>query len=457
MGAMHIVAKFGGSSVADATAIKRSAKITFEQKAVITVVSATYGTTDQLVELSKKAVGDSWEVCEDLLEQIYLRHQKIGKNLALSSAEFTQMETIFQEAQTLVKGTYFLKDLTPKAYDALLSVGERVSSLLFTNALQELYRQDCEVINFDVRQVLRTNNQFKAAVPLFDAIAALAREHFDLKNNRIVYVTQGFIGATAEGVTTTLGRGGSDYSASILAEAIGADKIQIWTDVAGIATTDPKICPDARPIPEISFKEAAEMAVFGAKVLHPTTLLPANRAQIPVFVGSSIHPEQPGTWIKDRPGSAPLVRAIALKKQLGLITISTPKMLNAHGFLAKIFKIFNEYRISVDSITTSEISVSLTIDDATLLSRELVAELQQFAQVEVEEDFSLVSLIGNNMNHTPGLAHKIFSALEDINVRMICLGASKHNFCLLVKRAMGEQAVQRLHQLFISANHTVEK
>ena len=210
---------------------------------------------------------------------------------------------------------------------------------------------------------------------------------------------------------------------------MNSETLQIWTDVAGIATTDPRIVKEARPIDEITFQEAAELATFGAKILHPTTLTPALRKNIKVFVGSSYEATAKGTWIKKECSDRPLIRAMALRDKQCLLTLSTPKMLHAHGFLLEIFKVFNDHKVSIDSITTSEISVAVTLDDSTLLNKSLISDLKQLATLKIEQDLTMVSLIGNNINHTPNLAAKIFNALGDINVRMICLGASKHNFC----------------------------
>jgi aspartate kinase len=267
----------------------------------------------------------------------------------------------------------------------------------------------------------------------------------------VVLVTQGFIGSTEEGMTTTLGRGGSDYSAAILAEGIAADIVEIWTDVAGIATTDPRISPKAKPIAEISFQEASELATFGAKVLHPATLLPAIRQNIPVFVGSSFNAEAAGTWVRKEVEVLPLVRALALRKQQILVTLSTPAMLNTHGFLFQIFKIFNDHKVSIDAITTAEISVSVTLDDGALGNKKLFSDLAEIADVQVEQNLALVSLIGNNLNHTSGVGKQIFETISDINVRMICLGASRHNFCFIVNEEQGPLAIQRLHEKFIEA------
>jgi aspartate kinase len=303
---------------------------------------------------------------------------------------------------------------------------------------------------FDAREVLITDLQFGKARPMTKMISNLCEKKLGaIRHDEIIYVTQGFIGATENGMTTTLGRGGSDYSAAILAEGIKADVLEIWTDVAGIATTDPRICPEARSISEISFKEASELATFGAKILHPATLMPAIRSQIPVYVGSSFGIDLGGTWIKKDVNHSPLVRAMTNKKKQTLVTVSNPEMLYGHGFLYQIFKVFSDHKISVDAITTSEISVSMTLDNSAL-NIDLIRDLEELAVVHVEEDLSLISLIGNNINHTPGLAKKIFDSISDINVRMICLGASKHNLCFIVDGSQGEEAIKRLHKTFIT-------
>ena len=231
---------------------------------------------------------------------------------------------------------------------------------------------------------------------------------------------------------------------------MSADVVEIWTDVAGVSTTDPRLCAEAQVLEEISFKEMSELATFGAKVLHPATLLPAMRKNIPVLVVSSFEPEKAGTWVRKDVKSSPLIRALALRKKQTLITLSTPEMLQTHGFLFQLFKIFNDYKVSIDAITTSEISVAVTIDSSENLSENLIRELGSVAEVQIEKELCLVSLIGNNINHTPGLSKRIFNSIADINVRMICYGASRHNFCFLVEEKKGTEVVQRLHRQFIS-------
>jgi len=442
-----LVAKFGGTSMKDSSAIKRSIEISRKHSASAVVVSATSGTTNQLLELGDLSCAAD-EKASLLVETIILRHTEILNDFKLLPDEFTN--ALFEELSTLSKGISFLKDLPLKTLDRLQSLGERLSSHIMARAWNKIY-PDENVAYLDARDVIKTDDIYGSATPLLGEIKFFASQ----LDKKITYVTQGFIGSTLSGETTTLGRGGSDYSAALFAEALEAETLQIWTDVAGIATTDPRICSDAKAIEEITFKEASELATFGAKILHPTTLQPASRQGICVFIGSSYDSEAKGTWIRKASEEKPLVRAMAIRKGQALLTLTTPKMLNTYGFLDHIFSLFNRFGVSVDAITTSEISVAVTIDSKYLQVKNFITELEDLAQVEVEEKLALVSLIGNNINHTPGLAMNIFSGLhqEDspINVRMICLGASKHNFCMVVKESDANEAVIRLHRKFITA------
>lgn len=445
-----IVAKFGGTSMADATAMLRSAKVSRDHKAKIVVVSATSGTTNQLLDLASMAVKGSWEECEKIIIAIETKHHLIASELKLKPEQLKIVDQLLSEMSTLARGINLLRECSPRAKDQIQSIGERLSSVLFTTAVQTIFEDETKAAWLDVRSVLITDSQHGKAVPNIIKIANKCKKLLpNLRSEDTVYITQGFIGKDELGLTTTLGRGGSDYSATLIGEGIGADLVQIWTDVAGIATTDPRICPNAQPIDVISFKEAAELAVFGAKVLHPTTLSPALRANIAVFVGSSYEAEAKGTWIRKSSDATPLVRAMAIKRDQALLTITTPKMMNAYGFLANIFNAFALHKVSVDAITTSEISVSMTVDAATAHHKELLHDLKRFGDVALEEKQALVSLIGNNINHTPGLGSRIFKALADINVRMVCQGASKHNFCFLVNDNEGPEAIKRLHHEFI--------
>lgn len=448
-----VVSKFGGTSMGDASCMLRSADVSLQRKSNIVVVSATSGTTNDLIKLGEEAEAGKLAETESLIKKIQEKHHAIAKELKATESSVQELNKLLTEMESIARGIYLLRDCSLKAKDVLMSLGERMSSVLFTVALQTVYannKQTQQVKLLDVRTVLKTDDSYGKARPLTETIIKLCKENLaDCISGKAVYVAQGFVGQTLAGATTTLGRGGSDYSAAILAEGISADTLEIWTDVAGVATTDPRLCPDAVVIDEISFKEMSELATFGAKVLHPATLLPAIRSHIPVLVASSFEPNKPGTWVRKEVKNSPLIRAMALRKKQTLVTVSTPEMLHTHGFLFQIFKIFNDHKISIDAITTSEISVSVTLDNADSLNKALIEQLSQVAEVNVESDLSLVSLIGNNINHTPGLAKKIFDAISDINVRMICYGASKHNFCFLVNEDKGQEVIQKLHKQFI--------
>ncbi len=448
---MSIVSKFGGTSMGDGPCMLRSAQLAKKQKSSLVVVSATSGTTNQLIALGKCAESDSWDKAEEIIRKIESKHLEIAKALGCDQKILSRVQSLLTEMKSLAYGIHLLKDCSDKAMDALMSFGERLSSELFVTAMETTYSTESKrpkIEWLDARKFVITDDQYGKAKPLTEKIIQQCQSLQDFKNGKSVGVTQGFIGGTESGHTTTLGRGGSDYSAAIFAEGIGADVLEIWTDVPGIATTDPRIVPEAHPIAEISFTEASELATFGAKVLHPATLLPALRKNIPVFVGSSFDSAQQGTWVRLKVTNQPLVRAIAIRKKQVLVTLTSAEMLHSHGFLLRIFNVFSENKVSIDAITTSEISVAMTLDDSTLLNKNLIRELGEIAEVHVEEGLALVSVIGNNINHTPGLAKNIFESIVDINVRMICLGASKHNFCFLVKEDQAELAVKKLHKKF---------
>lgn len=447
------VSKFGGSSVADSVAMKRSAKVAIDNKASFVLVSATYGTTNTLIELTELAKQGKWEDCVEMIESIKERHFKIGAELEINPNTREDLENIFLKLETLARGICLLQECSPRAMDKMLSFGELLSSHLFSQAVRSCTNDNVEF--FDIRKVMKTNSNFNKAIPCIETIKKEATKHINL--SEAIYVSQGFIGSTIDDeLTTTLGRGGSDYSAALIAEAVGADLVQIWTDVPGIATVDPRICSEAKSLKEISFREAAELAMYGAKVLHPTTIAPAKRANIPVFVGSSINPEKGGTWIKKDCSLKPFVRAMAIKKDQLLVTITTPKMLDTHGFLSQLFKHFEDEQISVDSVTTSEISIAVTIDKSEVLSEAFLKKLSVLGEVEIEHDLNMISLIGNNINKTSGLGTNIFESLSDskepVNIRMICQGASKHNFCFLVEDSQALNAVKKLHERLIESH-----
>lgn len=439
------VAKFGGISVANFEAMSRCATIIENNPNTRLVVSsACSGVTNILVELAN-GVQDQ-EHRAELLKNLAEIHDSILAQLEDATEASSEVYGILDTVTSLAEAASI--QANTKLTDHLVACGE----LMSTHILAQLMRErGINAVRFDIREVLRTDDNFGRAEPNIEAIAQLAQEKLIPLCLDSVVITQGFIGSDEEGNTTTLGRGGSDYSAALIAEGVKASGLEIWTDVPGIYTTDPRIAPKASPIPEISFSEASEMANFGAKILHPSTLVPALRHDIPVFVGSSKEPEKGGTWIRHQVESSPLFRALALRCNQTMVTLRSANMFHAYGFLAKVFEILAKHKISVDLITTSEISVSLTLDQtdtsggAPQLPQAAREELEELCKVEVEHDLCLVALIGNKMSERKGYAKQVFGTLEDLNLRMICYGASPHNLCFLVNESVAKQAIQKLH------------
>jgi aspartate kinase len=263
-------------------------------------------------------------------------------------------------------------------------------------------------------------------------------------------VMGGFIGATKAGVTTTIGRGGGDYSAAIVGAGLDAERIEIWTDVDGMLTTDPNLCPEARRIKIISFEEAAELAYFGAKVLHPATVLPAIQKNIPVYVLNARNPACEGTRIAARvPHCKNFFKAIAAKKRITIIDVAAPRMLLAHGFLRAIFEAFDRHRVAVDVVSTSEVSVSLTVDSNESIPA-LAADLAKLADVKYEGRKAIVCLVGQNLRETPGIAARVFGELSDVKIRMISQGASEINLTFVIEEDEVPQVIRRLHKAFFS-------
>ncbi len=436
--------------MADAKAIRRSASVAQNRKANVVIVSATYGTTNQLLELIDIALAGNENKRDQLFNDLYNRHLSIAQALELSDEDSNQVHELLLEIKALAKGITLLGDYSFRAKDNLLSHGERLSSIFMQKALSQCLDQ--EVLLVDARKIIATNNHYGSASPMIEKTAKQAEQHLVplLKSGKVI-VSQGFIGLSEEGYTSTLGRGGSDYSASLFAEAIGAKLVEIWTDVAGIASTDPRLCNNAKPLKEITYKEACELATFGAKVLHPTSLWPAMRKNIPVYVGSSMEPEKQGTKIVLEAQDKPLVRAIALRRKQSLLTITTPRMVNTHGFLQNVFRVFAEHEISVDLVTTSEISVAITMNESSAINESLLQALSEIGEVEQEKDLALISLVGTRISNTAGLSKEIFTQLADINVRMICQGASASNICFLIEENHAEDAVKMLHRRFLES------
>lgn len=441
------VAKFGGTSVADYDAMHRCADIIINNPATkVVVVSASSGVTNKLVALTQATTTS--EQSKLLIKQIASIQYQILDRLGHPSDVAAKIDAVISHISVLAERLVLSR--SKAVMDEMLSQGEMCSSVFFAAVLRE---KGASAAAFDVRQVMRTDSHHGRAEPQIESIAQLAEAHLAPLLSSQVIVTQGFIGADEEGATTTLGRGGSDYSAALLAEALRATAVEIWTDVAGIYTTDPRLAPNAKPIAEISFNEAAEMATFGAKVLHPATILPAVRQKIQVFVGSSWTPEQGGTWIRHQVSNEPVYRAVAVRRDQTLLNLHSLQMLHAQGFLAETFATLAKHKISVDLITTSEVNVALTLDktgsDSSghgLLSESLLQELSQHCRVRVEDGLALVAVIGNRIASTAGVCRRVFEVLEPHNVRMICQGASPHNLCVLVEEAEAADVIRALHE-----------
>ncbi len=445
-----IVCKFGGTSVQDAEAMTRLAQIIKQriQSQPVVVASAMGKTTNQLLEVAQTASKGKRQEALDLLTKIKDKHFKEAQKSGVATSEDWVSETLnayFKELRDIVKGLAALGELTPRVSDAIASYGERLSTPILTQVLEN---NGVPAQLMDARQCIVTDDNFTKAAPLFDLTnAAIVERLLPVIKAGKVPVFQGFIGRTKNGITTTIGRGGSDYSAAIVGAALDVDDIQIWTDVDGIMTTDPREVREARRIKTISFDEAAELAYFGAKVLHPATILPAVRKKIPVRVLNSYKPDQDGTIITDEaPPCDNPIKAIAYKRGITVVNIASTRMLMAYGFLRKIFEIFDHYQVPVDVVSTSEVSVSLTVDETSELW-DIVTELKKIGEVNVEGSKAIVCCVGDNLRNIPGVPQIVFNALQDINIHMISQGASAINITFVIDQDRLPEAVRSLHDV----------
>jgi len=453
-----IVMKFGGTSVEDAASIQRVVTIVRREmgRRPLVIVSACAGVTNDLIKVAELARKGDKDASTRLLGKLHERHRAIIDGLLYpptSDRIHDAVSALFEELRNLVMGVYLLGELTSRSLDTFSSYGERLSSLIIEAALLQ---DGLQAELLDARSIMITDAHFGSAHPLFDILSERVTEVLTpvLKSGKTV-MTQGFIGATEDGATTTIGRGGSDYSAAIFGAALGAEEIQIWTDVDGMMTADPRIVPEAKLVQQMSFDEASELAYFGAKVLHPKTILPAVQRNIPVRVLNSRRPELKGTLILKSPapsGKFP-VKSIASKKGITLVNVSSSRMLLAHGFLARIFSIFADHQKSVDVVSTSEVSVSVTIDSKDRLDA-IRAELEQIGETRVAHKKAIICIVGERMKDTPGIAARVFGALAraQVNVEMVSEGASDINITLVVDEGAADNAVRVLHEEFFAAH-----
>jgi aspartate kinase len=447
-----IVMKFGGSSVESAVAIERVAGIVKARvdRHPIVVVSAMGKTTNKLLAIAQSAIkGKRDEFIRQLhdLRDFHSREARQVVPLAHRAELDRTLDDHFQELTELVKGIAVIGELTPRSIDAISSYGERLSSYIVSLAF-EYYGMPS--VHVDSRRVIITDHRHTQAAPIFsETYQRLAQVLPPLAREKVV-VMGGFIASTEEGVTTTLGRGGSDFTASIVGAGVEAKEIQIWTDVDGMLTADPTIFPGGHRVKTISFAEAAELAYFGAKVLHPSTVIPAIERNIPVLILNSRRPDVPGTRIvAETVHCKNVVKSIACKRNITLVNIHSTRMLMAHGFLRRIFEIFDRHATPVDMVATSEVSVSLTIDDIAQ-TKGICTELSEFSEVEIEPEHAIVCMVGENIRSTPGVAGRAFGALRNLNVRMISQGASLLNLSVVVTEKDLRDVVKALHTEFFS-------
>ena len=450
-----VVMKFGGTSVEDAQAMQRTAGIVRGRRErgleAVVVVSAMAKVTDLL--LSAAAAAGRGDKAGALAIGARLRHRHIDTSTALLEPErFARLQvTLHQEFDALddlLRGIAAVGELTPRTNDLVLSFGERLSSRIIAEAFEQHGLQGAHV---DARSCIVTDASYGKAVPLESVIEAkLAANVLPLIDAGKTPVLGGFIGATADGITTTLGRGGSDYTAALVGGGMHAGAIEIWTDVNGIMTTDPRICPDALRVKTISFEEAAELAYFGAKVLHPATILPAVQKSIPVWVLNSRNAENEGTKITAMAAKcASPFKSIAAKKKLTIIDVVASRMLMSHGYLKAVFDVFDRYKCAIDMVSTSEVSISVTVDSNQQLP-EICAELAKIADVKMEGHKALVCLVGEDIRGHNGIAGQVFSAISHVNVRMISQGASEINMSFMIDEEDVEEAVRSLHEHFFA-------
>lgn len=466
-----IVMKFGGTSVRDSEAVERLIKIVSRnhgQKTVV-VVSALAGVTDTLIRIARHAVkgqaGKAMNLSEDTDEKdpdrndeaVLLTSELEHRHLLMAEQLMAGNETLLREATDTIRQLFVklseivrvisvLEELSDMSMAKIQSFGEILSSFIIYKAM---LKSGMKCSFADARSIIITDTNYLRGEPQTDFICKRVTDLLEreFRNNDVV-ITQGFISATADGVGTTLGRGGSDYTAALIGMAANASEIQIWTDVDGVHTTDPRKVNKTRSISVMSFSEAAELSFFGAKVLHPATIQPAVEKNIPVKVLNSMRPDRPGTLIlRDDEVHENGVKAVSFKENITVINVFSMKMLNAFGFLTRLFEVFGKFGISVDLISTSEVNVSLTVDSESDLD-DVVAEVSQFASVSVSSDKSQVSVVGKNLRGTTGLAKRIFSAVSDYNITMISQGASDINISFVVNRSDLTAVVNSLHKEF---------
>ena len=449
-----VVMKFGGTSVEDAAAIGRTAAIVAGRAAMgkspAVVVSAMAKVTDQLLRAAAASSEGDRTGALAISSRLRSRHRDTSCELVKNDADrksiLSLIDEEFDALDEVLRGLAAIRELTPRISDLIVSYGERLSSRIVTAAFRE---RGVNAAHVDAREFIITDSEFQKAAPLDHLIDKKTPEKLlPLLRNGQVPVMGGFIACNEAGLTTTLGRGGSDYTGALVGGALNAETIEIWTDVDGIMTADPRVCPDALRVKVISFEEAAELAYFGAKVLHPATILPAVKKNIPVLVLNSRNASCEGTRIVSlAPRCKSPFKSIAVKKKLSIIDIVASRMLMSHGYMSQMFAIFDKHKCPVDMVSTSEVSVSLTVDANASLPQ-IAADLSHMADVKYEGKKALVCMVGDDIRGQNGIAAQVFSAIRHINVRMISQGASEINMSFMIDEDDADEAVRSLHAAF---------
>lgn len=443
--------KFGGTSVGDVAAFERVFHVVSSQieKRPVVVVSAMTKVTDALLTAFDAARKGDVAVATASLEPHFIRHIDVVEQLiSFGHRKAFNEELSYAREELSDLLTRVSRRSLPLSMlkDAIVSYGEQLSSRLLAEVLKA---KGVNARQFDARRLIMTDDEFGAAQPLVDETHEIVRLELEpsLAADEVP-VMGGFIAGNRAGETTTLGRGGSDYSAAIVAAALGASELQIWTDVTGVMTCDPRICSDAATIPVLSYEEAAELAYFGAKVLHPKTIKPAVDSAIPVRVCNTFNPNEIGTMIVAESGEAPnKIKSIASKKNITVLRINSARMLGAYGFMSAVFQVFDRHRTVIDVISTSEVSVALTLDNSENLDK-VVDDLRRLGDVEVESGYAVICVVGEGLRASTGLASKIFSTIEDVNVALVSHGASAVNLTFVVKESDAAGVIRKLHERF---------
>lgn len=445
-----IVLKFGGTSVQDAESQNQALAIVARvlDKSPLVVSSAMAGVTNDLIRLTELASSGRENEAIDLLKALKERHHRVlieHTEDDLRRQTEALLNEVWQEVESLTRGMILLGECSPRVYDAVVGSGELLSTRLLWGRCRQL---GLEAHLLDARQFIITDDHFNEAAVLFGPTNENIVRGITAKPGTIL-ITQGFIGSTLDGVMTILGRGGSDYSASIFGSALAAEAVEIWTDVDGILTTDPRLVPEARTIPQISYAEAAELSYFGAKVIHPATIQPAVDKKIPVWVKNTKNPDHPGTVIlPETPHRGP--RAFAIKKNAVIISVTSSRMLNAHGFMARLFDVFRAHAVAVDLVATSEVSVSVSVDrreDA----QQVIEDLERLGTVNVQSNVGILCLVGPKAWTEGRELARVFGALDEMTIHLVSLGASETNLSLVMNETDLAEALRRVHREFFGA------